>query len=165
MLSRSAKILTQWILVVIFLFALIYIGDVSELTRWPKVHWPFVLLVFLSTVGFTLIHNLRWMAIVKRMSKGSAGLRSDFFKFYRWLVNSYALGTVIPNDISLAGVRTYYVNRSRNLLLPSALFSVLLDRFFDFIVFFVLAIPAFLMITKVGGEMKALFILGLLMAA
>jgi len=165
MLSRKVKIVSQWILVVLFLFGLIYFGDVSELTQWPKIRWPFVLLAFLSTVGFTLIHNLRWMAIVKEMSKGSAGLRRDFFQFYRWLLNSYALGTVIPNDISLAGVRTYYVNRSRNLLLPSALFSVLLDRFFDFIVFFVLAFPSFLMITKVGGEMKALFILGLLMAA
>jgi len=165
MLSRRAKIVSQWILVVLFLFGLIYIGDVSELTRWPKIHWSFVLLAFLSTVGFTLIHNLRWMAIVKRMSKGSAGLRRDFFQFYRWLLNSYALGTVIPSDISLAGVRTYYVNRSRNLLLPAALFSVLLDRFFDFIVFFVLAFPSFLMITKVGGEIKALSILGLFMAA
>ena len=165
MLSRRAKIIVQWVLVAVFLFVLIYIGDVSELTRLPKIRWSFVLLAFFSTVGFTLIHNLRWMAIVKGVSKGSAELRRDFFQFYRWLLNSYAIGTVIPNDISLAGVRTYYMNRSQNVLLPAALFSVLLDRFFDFIVFFVLVLPSFLMITKVGGEIEAFLILGLLMAA
>jgi len=165
MLSRTAKIVAQWVLVAVFLFVLITIGDVSELMRLPKIRWSFVLLAFLSTVGSTLIHNLRWMAIVKGVSKGSAELRRDFFRFYRWLLNSYAIGTVIPNDISLAGVRTYYVNRSQNLHLPAALFSVLLDRFFDLVVFFVLALPSFIMITKVGGEIEALSILGLLMGA
>lgn len=164
MISRRTRAIGQWGLVAVFISILLYFGDVSELFRMPTIHWPFILLVFLSTVGFTLIHNIRWTTIVKGISSTSIDVKTDFFQFYRWLLNSYALGTLIPNDISLAGVRTFYMNRTQILSFPLALFSVLLDRFFDFIVFFALAIPSALFMTKVANGTGALFYLGCIMA-
>jgi uncharacterized protein (TIRG00374 family) len=164
MINKRARAIGQWGLVVVFLSILLYFGDVSELFRVPTIDWPFILLVFLSTVGFTLIHNIRWTNIVKGILGTSIGPKTDFFQFYRWLLNSYALGTMIPSDISLAGVRTFYMNRTQTLSLPRALFSVLLDRFFDFIVFFALAVPSALFMMEVAGGMQVLFLLSFMMA-
>jgi uncharacterized protein (TIRG00374 family) len=164
MINKRARAIGQWALVVAFLSILLYFGDVSELFRMPTIYWPFILSVFVSTVGFTLIHNIRWTTIVKGISDTSTDPKKDFFEFYRWLLNSYALGTMIPSDISLAGVRTFYMNRTQTLSLPSALFSVLLDRFFDFIVFFALAIPSALFMMEAAGGMQVLFMLGCIIA-
>lgn len=165
MLTKRARAIGKWGLVVVFLSILVYFGDISELFRLPSVHWPSILLVFFCTVCFTLIHNLRWTAIVKGISSTSANPKIDFFQFYRWLLNSYALGTMIPNDISLAGVRTFYMNRTQTLSISLALFSVLLDRFFDFIVFFALAMPSALYIMKAAHEKEVLYLLGCIIAA
>lgn len=165
MMSKRARTIGQWGLVVIFIAILLYFGDVSDLFRIPTIRWPFVLLVFLSSVCFTLIHNLRWTAIVKGISSSSKGLKINFFQFYRWLLNSYALGTMIPTDVSLAGVRTFYMNQTQILSLPFALFSVLLDRFFDFIVFFALAIPSALFMTRAAEGREVMIILGCIVVA
>lgn len=164
MLSKRTRVVGQWGLVAIFLSLLIYFGDFSDLFRLPTIRWPFIPLIFLSTIGFTLIHNLRWAAIVKEVSAGSQGGKSSFFQLYRWLLDSYALGTVVPGDVSLAGLRTFYMNRSQTLLLPKALFSVLLDRFFDFIIFFLLAFPSALFMTKAANDVEVLLILGCILA-
>jgi len=164
MINKRTRAIGQWGLVAVSISILFYFGDVSELFRMPTIHWPFILLVFLSTVGFTLIHNIRWTTLVKGISSTSIDPKIDFFQFYHWLLNSYALGTMIPNDVSLAGVRTFYMNRTKILSFPIALFSVLLDRFFDFIVFFGLAIPSALFMTKVANGTGALFYLGCIMA-
>lgn len=164
MISKRVRAIGQWGLIAVFISILLYFGDVSELIRMPTIHWPFILLVFLSTVSFTLIHNLRWTAIVKGIASTSVDPKINFFQFYRWLLNSYAIGTMIPNDVSLAGVRTFYMNRTQILSLPIALFSVLLDRFFDFIVFFALVIPSALFMTKVANGMEVLFFLGCILA-
>lgn len=160
MLSRRARIIGQWIFLAVCLFVLVFIGDFSEFLRLPVIHWPFVFLVFLSTLGITLVHNLRWTSIVREISTGSPRTKINFFIYYQWLLNSYVVGTLIPSDISLAGVRTYYMERSKNLMLPVALFSVLLDRFFDFVVFIIFVFPSILFITKMVNGIEALFILG-----
>jgi uncharacterized protein (TIRG00374 family) len=165
MLSKRAKTIGQWGLVIVIMSVLVYAGDVSELVRMPTLHVPSLLWVFLSMVIFTLIHNLRWMAIIKSISNSPQNKKCDFFQCYQWLMNSYALGTIIPSDISLAGVRTFYVNRSQILLFPVALFSVLIDRFFDFLVFILLAIPATLLITKAASEIEALSLAGVIFGA
>ncbi len=164
MINKRTRAIGQWGLVAVSISILFYFGDVSELFRMPTIHWPFVLLVFLSTVGFTLIHNIRWITIVKGISSTSIDAKADFLQFYRWLLNSYALGTMVPSDISLAGLRAFYINRTRILSLPIALFSVLLDRFFDFIIFFALAIPSALFMTEAAGGMEVLFFLACIMA-
>jgi uncharacterized protein (TIRG00374 family) len=164
MINKRTRAIGQWGLVAVFISILFYFGDVSELFRMPTIRWPFILLVFLSTVGFTLIHNIRWTTIVKGISSTSIDPKIDFFQFYRWLLNSYALGTMIPSDISLAGLRAFYINRTQILSLPIALFSVLLDRFFDFIIFFALAIPSALFMTELADGMEVLFYLGCIMA-
>jgi len=164
MIGKKGRKIGQWGLVIVFLSILVYFGDISELFRFPNVHWPSILLVFFCTVCFTLIHNLRWTAIVKGISSTPDNPKIDFFQFYRWLLNSYALGTLIPNDISLAGVRTFYMNRTQALSISLALFSVLLDRFFDFIVFFALAMPSALYIMRAAHEKEVLYLLGCIIA-
>lgn len=160
MFSKRAKAIGQWGLVAVILSVLVYVGDVSELLGMPTLHGPSFLWVFLSMVAFTLVHNVRWVTIIKSISKPPQKKKSDFFQCYQWLMNSYALGTIVPSDISLAGLRTFYINRSQILMFPVALFSVLMDRFFDFIVFILVAIPASLLMTKVANEMEVLSLAG-----
>jgi uncharacterized protein (TIRG00374 family) len=162
MLSKRAKTILQWGLVIVIMAVLVHVGDVSDLVRMPALHLPSLLWVFLSMVIFTLVHNLRWTAIIKAISSSPQDKKCEFFQCYQWLMNSYVLGTVIPSDISLAGVRTFYINRSQILPLPVALFSVLVDRFFDFVVFLLLAIPAALLITGAVVETDALFLAGII---
>jgi uncharacterized protein (TIRG00374 family) len=79
-------------------------------------------------------------------------------------LNSYALGTLIPSDISLAGVRTLYLNRTQILPLSASFFSVLLDRFFDLIVLLALVPPSILFVLKLANATEALSLLGLILA-
>lgn len=145
MRNSLLKILLQWGLALLLIILLFLLGDVSQLTQLSKGHWGFVLLVFLSNVGFTLAHNFRWKEIVDSLS-GQKG--SHFFPLYRSLVNSYAVGKIIPMDISLLGLRSLYLTRVQNLSISSAIFSVLLDRFLDIILFSMIALPSLLFISK-----------------
>lgn len=165
MINKRTRAIGQWGLVAVSILILFYFGDVSELSRLSAVHWPSILFVFLTTGGSILIHNLRWTSIVKEMVNPLTDSKIDFFQFFRWLLNSYALGTLIPSDVSLAGVRTLYMNRTQILSLPAGLFSVLFDRFFDLIVLFALVLPSVLFVVKVVNAIEALSLLGLILAA
>jgi hypothetical protein len=121
MTAKWAREIGQWGLVAVLISILLYFGDVSGLSRLPAINWPSILFVFLTTGGSILIHNLRWTSIVQAMVNPSADSKINFFRFFRWLLNSYALGTLIPSDISLAGVRTLYMNRTQILpFLPAS---------------------------------------------
>jgi uncharacterized protein (TIRG00374 family) len=164
MTAKRAREIGQWGLVAVLISILLYFGDVSGLSHLPAVHWPSILFVFLTTGGSILIHNLRWTSIVQAMVNSSDS-KINFFQFFRWLLNSYALGTLIPSDISLAGVRTLYLNRTQILPLSASFFSVLLDRFFDLIVLLALVPPAILFVLKLANATEALSLLGLILAA
>lgn len=56
------------------------------------------------------------------------------------------------------------MNRTQALSISLALFSVLLDRFFDFIVFFALAMPSALYIMRAAHEKEVLYLLGCIIA-
>ena len=165
MTGKRAREMGQWGLVAVLISILLYFGDLSGLSRLPAIHWTAVLLVFLTTGGFILVHNFRWTTIVKEMVSPSSGSKIHFFQFFRWLLNSYALGTLVPSEISLVGVRTVYMDRTRILPLSSGLFSVLLDRFFDLIILLALIPPSLLFILKVVNEWQALLFMGLILAA
>jgi len=57
------------------------------------------------------------------------------------MLHSYTLGYVMPKDVSLLSVRTYFLKHHQSLSLSAALFSVTLDRLLDFLVFFVVIAP------------------------
>jgi len=154
------KILVQWGLALLLVLLLFTLGDVSQLAHLSEIHWEFVLLVFLSNVGFTLAHNFRWKEIVDNLS-GQKG--SPFFSLYRSLVNSYAIGKIIPMDVSLLGLRSYYLKRFQNLPMSTAIFSVLLDRFLDLLLFLTMALPSFLLISQAASATQAMLILLLLL--
>jgi uncharacterized protein (TIRG00374 family) len=140
------KHVAQWGLALVLLLALIFfLGDFSQLKTLPKVRWDYVFLAFLCNVGFTLSHNFRWKGIVENLSPTK---RSDFFSLYRYLIDSYAIGKIIPMDVSLVGLRSYYLKEFQKIPISTALLSVLLDRFLDVILFLILAVPSFLLITK-----------------
>jgi uncharacterized protein (TIRG00374 family) len=146
MTASHFKGVIQWGLGILLFLFLLYMGGVTEISRLPEVHWVYVFMLFLSTVGFTLSHNSRWKVIVDNTLIGKEG---NFFSLYRYLVNSYAVGTVIPMDISLLGLRSYYLNRFQNIPMPMAIFSVLLDRLLDLVILLMMALPSFLYITRV----------------
>ncbi len=151
------------LLAILLLGLLAYFGDVSSLTRLPEIKWGFVFLIFLCTLFFSLSHNFRWKGIVDHISGEK---RESFSSLYRYLLNSYAFGIVVPLDVSLAGVRSYYLRQSQQLSMSLAIFSVLLDRFLDVIIFIVLVLPSFLLITGAASAPLAilivlLFLLGL----
>ena len=146
-LSIGKGIWKKVLLAILLLGLLAYFGDVSSLKRLPEMKWGFVSLIFLCTLFFTLSHNFRWKGIVDHISGEK---RESFSSLYRYLLNSYAFGIVVPLDVSLVGVRSYYLRQSQQLSMPLAIFSVLLDRFLDVVVFVVLALP-FVLIYHGGG--------------
>lgn len=144
------------LLLLILLFAL---GDRSHLTRLPELHWRGVFFVFLFNLGFTIAHNLRWKEIVDNLPP----LRKrSFFSLYLSLIDSYAIGKIIPMDLSLLGIRSYYLHRVEEMPLPVAVFSVLMDRFMDIVVFLLMALPSFLLITGIASPIQSLSVLILL---
>jgi uncharacterized protein (TIRG00374 family) len=145
MKSSHRRALFQWGLGILFLFFLLYFGDVSQLSRLPRIRWTYILMGFLCTLGFTLSHNFRWKEIVESVS----GMRGpSFISLCRYLVNSYALGTVIPMDLSLLGLRSYYLNQFQKIPVSTAVFSVLLDRFLELVILLVAIFPSFLFMTR-----------------
>lgn len=150
-------------LVAIFLLGLLVcFGDVSSLRHLPEMKWGFIFLIFLCTLFFSLSHNFRWKGIVDHLSGEK---RESFSSLYRYLLNSYAFGIVVPLDVSLAGVRSYYLKQSQQLSASLAIFSVLLDRFLDVFIFIILAIPSFLFITGVCSAWLSFLILILFLSA
>lgn len=135
-------------LAILLLGVLAYFGDVSSLIHLPEIKWGFFILIFLCTLFFTLSHNFRWKGIVDHLSDGKG---ESFFSLYRYLLNGYAFGMVIPLDVSLAGLRSYYLKRSQKLTMSLAIFSVFLDRFLDVIILITMATPSFLFITGVAS--------------
>jgi uncharacterized protein (TIRG00374 family) len=75
---------------------------------------------------------------------GSIRKDMDFLQFYQWLMNSYAVGLFVPSDVSLVGVRTFFMKQYKDVRTSTALLSVLLDRLFDVIVLVVVIVSAFL---------------------
>ncbi len=88
---------------------------------------------------------------------------ADFFSFYRSLVDSYAVGRIIPMDVSLLGMRSYYLSRLYHMPVSMAVFSVLLDRFLDVVILLVMAFPSFLFITRTASTTWSVVILVLIL--
>jgi uncharacterized protein (TIRG00374 family) len=152
------KYLAQWGLALLLVICLFLLGDVSQLMRQTEIDWGFAFLALLSGLGFTLAHNFRWKEIVDHLS---GQRKTDFFSLFRSLVNSYAMGKIVPMDVSLLGMRSYYLNRFQNMPVSTAIFSVLLDRFLDLLLFLTMVLPAFLFISKLASatEVALIFLL------
>lgn len=158
-MKRPIVKLLQWGVGMALVILLFLLGDVSQLANLPRMLWGYVLLVFLCNVGFTLVHNLRWKEIIDHLpSKGA-----NFFSLYRSLIDSYAVGKIIPLDVTLLGLRTYYLTRFEKMQVSLAVFSVLLDRFLDLLLLLTLALPSFLVITGVASITQSTSILILLL--
>ena len=153
--------LIQWGLGILLICFVLYLGDISKISRLPEIRWGYVFALFLSSLGFTLSHNFRWKGIVDRASATKTG---NFFSLLQNLINSYALGILIPLELSLLGLRSHHLKRFQNIPMTVAVFSVLLDRFLDFNIFVMIALPSFLLITGTISITQSFFILALLLA-
>lgn len=149
-----------WGLGILLILLLFIVGDVSRIGSFPSVSWAALAALFISHVGFTVAHNFRWKGIVENLPPPG---RTDFFPLFRSLVDSYAIGKIIPMDASLLGVRSYYLTRVQKTSVSMAVFSVLLDRFLDIILFLIMAIPSFLLITKTTDAKWSFVVLILLL--
>jgi uncharacterized protein (TIRG00374 family) len=155
------KSVGKWILALV-LFALVFIlGDVRELLHL-RVAWIFALGILFSTFTFILLHALRWKKIVDAISEKRG---TSFFPYYQWMIHSYTLSYVMPRDLSLLSVRTYYLKQYQNLSLSASLFSVTLDRLLDFVIFFAVVIPSFLFIIKILSPVPSLILIGISIGA
>jgi uncharacterized protein (TIRG00374 family) len=67
-------------------------------------------------------------------------------------------------DVSLLGVRSYYLTRSQNVPLSMAVFSVLLDRFLDLAILLLMIFPSILFVTGAASAYQSITILLLLVA-
>lgn len=121
-----------------------------------RIEWLSVLAAFLSNLGFTLAHNFRWKRIVDHLLSEK---KTDFLLLLRSLVDSYTVGKVVPADLSLLVWRSYALNRLQGIPVSTAVFSVLLDRFLDFVILLFVAVPSFLLIMGKATEMQALYLL------
>jgi uncharacterized protein (TIRG00374 family) len=155
------RTLGKWILAV-GLFALVfYLGDVRELLHLQVV-WAYVLGMFLATFAFILLHTLRWKRIVDALSKRQG---TSFLPFYKWMIHSYTLGYIMPKDVSLVSVRTYYLKQHENLPLSSSLFSVALDRLLDLVAFLAVVIPSLLFVTRILSPAISFIVMALSVGA
>jgi len=154
------KVWGKWVLGLGLLTVVFFLGDVRELTHL-RVLWTVVFGMFLTTLGFVLLHTLRWKRIVDALSEKPTG---GFLPFYQWMLHSYTLGYVMPKDVSLLSVRTYFLKQHQSLSLSAALFSVTLDRLLDFLVFFVVIAPSFLFVTRILSPIQSLLLMGILLA-
>jgi uncharacterized protein (TIRG00374 family) len=155
------RTLGKWILAV-GLFALVfYLGDVRELLHLQVV-WVYALGMFLATFAFILLHTLRWKKIVDALSKRQG---TSFLPFYKWMIHSYTLGYIMPKDVSLVSVRTYYLKQHENLPLSASLFSVALDRLLDLVVFLVVVIPSLLFVTRILSPAISFIVMALSVGA
>lgn len=142
-LSKITKVVWQWLLAVILLAIVIYYWGLSDVLKVSVVSWPAAGLALVCTISFTLIHNVRWLNLLKTLLSGSGRKEMDFFQYYQWLMNSYALGLFVPSDVSLAGVRTFFMKEYGDVRTATAFLSVLLDRVFDVIVLIIFIVSAF----------------------
>jgi uncharacterized membrane protein YbhN (UPF0104 family) len=159
--GRSAmrwKLLGKWVLAVALFGVVFLLGDVRELAHL-RVAWTYVPGILFSTVAFILLHALRWKRVVDAMAETE---KTRFFPFYRWMIHGYTLGYIMPTEVSLLSVRTYYLNRYHNLSLPAALFSVIVDRLLDLIVFLIVVIPSFLFLLKFLPPAESLILIAVL---
>jgi len=153
-------VLIQWGLGIGLICFVLYLGDISRISRLPEIHWGYVFALFLSSLCFTLSHNFRWKGILDQASATKDG---NFFSLFRNLVNSYVLGIIIPLDVSLLGLRSYHLKQVQKLPMTVAIFSVLLDRLLDFIILIIMVLPSFLVITGTASITQSFFILVLLL--
>jgi uncharacterized protein (TIRG00374 family) len=151
------KTLGKWILALSLFGLLFFLGDVRELLHL-KVTWIFVLGILFSTLAFILLHALRWKRLVDAISKK----KESFFPFYKCMIHSYTLSYIMPRDLSLLSVRTYYLKQYQNLPLSDSLFSVTLDRLLDGVLFFPVVIPSFLFVMRILSPLESLFLLVIL---
>jgi len=154
------KVWGKWVLGLGLLTVVFFLGDVRELTHL-RVLWTVVFGMFLTTLAFILLHTLRWKRIVDALSEKPTG---GFLPFYKWMLHSYTLGYVMPKDVSLLSVRTYFLKQHQSLSLSASLFSVTLDRLLDFLVFFIVIVPSFLFVTRILSPIQALLLMGILLA-
>lgn len=143
-MSKITRVILQWLLAFFLLGIGVYYWDLSDVLRLSVVHWYAVGLVFFFTACFTLMHNIRWMKVLTVLSPRFLRKEMDFLQYYRWLLNSYAVGLFVPSDVSLVGLRTFYMKKYEEVNTSTAFFSVLVDRFFDVIVLFTVLVSAFL---------------------
>lgn len=144
-MSKIIKVVWQWLLALFLLAISIYYWGLSDVLKVSVVHWPAVGLVFFFTACFTLIHNIRWLNVLRGLLPVSLRKEMNFYQFYQWLMNSYAVGLFVPSDASLVGVRTFFMKQYKDVRTSTALLSVLLDRLFDVIVLIVVIVSALLL--------------------
>jgi glycosyltransferase 2 family protein len=155
------KVAIKWVLG-LGIFALVFVlGDVGSLARL-RVTWTYVLGILASTLAFIFVHTVRWKKIVDAVSHAK---RLRFVPYWRWMVHSYTLGYIIPRDISLLSVRTYFLTQHEKLSLSASLFSVTLDRFLDMALFLIVVLPSFLFVTKGSSGAQCVALMAVFLAA
>jgi uncharacterized membrane protein YbhN (UPF0104 family) len=151
------KTSVRWILALALFASVFVLGDVRELVHL-RLNWIYVIGILFSTLAFILVHTLRWKKIVNALSQRE---EVGFLPLYKWMIHSYTLGYIMPKDVSLLSVRTYYLKQHQNLPLSLSLFSVSLDRLLDIVVFLFVILPSLLFVTKIlsGGASLLLMVL------
>jgi len=145
-LSRMNRVVWQWLLALFLLVIGVYYWGLSDVIKISVVSRPAIGLVFFFTACFTFIHNIRWLKVLKSLLSELPNKRLDFLHFYQWLMNSYAVGLFVPSDVSLVGVRIFFMKQYKEVKTSTALLSVFLDRLFDVVVLLVIIISTFLML-------------------
>lgn len=144
-LSKIIRVASQWLLALILLAGGVYYWGLSDVLEVSVVRWSAVGLVLFFTACFTLIHNIRWLTVLKALLPRTFRKEMDFLQFYQWLMNGYAVGLFVPSDVSLVGVRTFFMRQYKDVRTSTALLSVLLDRLFDVVVLAVVLVSAALL--------------------
>jgi len=149
----------KWTIGIVLFILILYIGNVFSIKSLPRINIYPLFLVFITTICFSIIHNIRWISIVEVLRQRPKEKKISFFNYYRWLVNSYVMGLIIPIDISFVGVRMFYMHRENMMMPHNAIFSLLFDRLLDLIVFIPFLIPTILFTLKITSYTNTLMLI------
>ncbi|MGD9578872.1 MAG: hypothetical protein AB7Y74_11515, partial [Syntrophorhabdus sp.] len=80
-MSKIIRVVLQWLLALLLLAISIYYWGLSDVLKVSIVGWNAVGFVFLFTVFFTVIHNIRWLTVLKVLLPELPNKRLDFLQF------------------------------------------------------------------------------------
>ena len=147
--KRFPKILKQLAklcLGIAFLGLIVYFGDTSSLSKLKQVNPLYLSIGLLLTLGINILVGTRWGMILQ--ARVGYKVCSTLHLIYYFLLGR-SLGFIVPKDASDFGVRTAFLVKSHGLTIKNAVYSIVFDRFFDFLTIGVFLISSVLFLTGI----------------
>ena len=138
--SKTYRRILSIVGILIFL-AILYYGGVDALRQVARVNPLYLVCAFVTTGLAALVTSVRWGLIVDALEGRRAATPLHYFYY---VMMGKISSTFVSQYVGDYGVRPLALKASSNTSMGRALYSVLLDRFFDLILSLLFLIPGLL---------------------